>query len=181
MGRWRTRRGHIFFLTQLIGPTGKVYAFEPDEVNYGYLLRNINEHSLLNVVPVKKALAGKTGDAVFSMEGSLGSGVADCLPHVEAYQLKTVQAVTIRDACEQLGEVPKYIKMDIEGAEVEAIEGSLEFIRKQKIHFVLESNHRANGEMTYKALDRLFAKIGYDVWSSDKFGQMFTWARPPAR
>ena len=46
-----------YFLAQLVGPAGKVYAFEPDDLSYEYLLRNIELHGLTQVVPVKKALA----------------------------------------------------------------------------------------------------------------------------
>jgi len=51
-----------FVLFGTVGwPSGKVYAFEPDDDNFEYLLRNIEMHHLTNVVPVRKALCDKTG------------------------------------------------------------------------------------------------------------------------
>ena len=44
-----------YYFSKLVGPSGKVYAFEPDEHTYPYLLRNIEMHRLDNVIPVKKA------------------------------------------------------------------------------------------------------------------------------
>jgi hypothetical protein len=41
-----------------------------------------------------------------------------------------------------------------------------------------ESNHRVDGGLTWKPLEKLFSSIGCEVWSSDKFSQMFTWANP---
>jgi FkbM family methyltransferase len=170
-----------YFLAQLTGPEGKVFAFEPDELNYEFLLKNIELHHLSNVIPVKKALAAKSGHAPFCMHGTTGSRIGSYMPRAAPNQMKTAPTVSIRDACKELGGVPNYIKVDIEGAEVEAIEGSLDFIKEQQIHFVFESNHRANGELTYKALERQFRQIGYEVWSSNDFGQTFTWATREAR
>ena len=60
-----------FFLSQLVGRTGRVYAWEPDDFNYECLLRNIAEHGLTNVVPIRKALDSKTGVAQFQMDGTM--------------------------------------------------------------------------------------------------------------
>jgi FkbM family methyltransferase len=49
-------------LAKMVGPTGRVYAFEPDETNFEYLLLNIEMHGLSNVTPVKAALSDKTGN-----------------------------------------------------------------------------------------------------------------------
>lgn len=91
---------------------------------------------------------------------------------------KDVQTISLADACDELGEVPKYVKMDIEGAEVATIQGSQRFLSDHPIHFAIESYHRINGELTFKPLERLFRGIGYEVRSSNAFGQMFTWADP---
>ena len=64
-----------YFLAQMVGPSGKAYAFEPDQGNYKYLLQNIELHNLHNVKPVKKALAGSTGIAEFCMDGSMSAGL----------------------------------------------------------------------------------------------------------
>jgi len=169
-----------YFLAQLVGPDGKVYAFEPDEVNYGYLVRNIERHQLTNVIPVKKALAGSTGTTVFHLDGTMSSGIREYIvypAHFGGGRDVEIPTLTIADACEEFREVPSFIKMDIEGAEVAVIEGAAAFLETCPINFAIESYHRIGNEHTCKALDRLFPKLGYEVCSSPKFGQMFTWAR----
>src|ERR1700756_3905276 len=47
----------VYFLAQMVGSSGKVYAFEPDDISYEYLMRNIALHKLDNVIPVKKAIS----------------------------------------------------------------------------------------------------------------------------
>ena len=71
--------------------------------------------------------------------------------------------------------------MDIEGAEVATIESAQSFLTKHSVNFSIESYHPVDGELSWKPLEKLFANIGYEVWSSDKFGQMFTWAKPIPR
>lgn len=167
-----------YFFSKMVGPTGRVYAFEPDENNYKFLLRNIELHSLKNVTPVKRALAGTTGELLFSMDGTMGAGLQDYLVYPDKQAVKPVQAATLADICAELDVCPNYIKMDIEGAEVAVLESSSEFLRTHPIHFSIESNHRVNNVYTYHALDRIFAATGYRVKSSEEFGQMFTWGGP---
>lgn len=169
-----------YFLAQRVGPAGKVFAFEPDDHNYAYLEKNIALHALKNVIPVKKALSSTTGTAEFIMDGTMCAGLTDCLIYQDRSRVQTVQTISFADACEALGEVPRYVKMDIEGAEVATIRGAQDFLKAHPVHFAIESYHPMNGELTYVSLEALFGAIGYKVWSSSEFGQMFTWADPGA-
>jgi len=166
------------FLSQMVGATGKVYAFEPDECNYEYLTRNLALHHVNNVVSVSFALDGSTGSVAFQVDGTMAAGIRDYLIYRGDGQTKMVPTLSFADACEKFGQVPSYVKMDIEGAEIAVISKSEEFLKKHRIHFAIETYHRVGGEYTYKALERFFPTVGYDVESSDRFGQMFTWARP---
>jgi FkbM family methyltransferase len=165
-------------LASMVGPTGKVYAFEPDDLNYDYLVKNIAHHGITNVIPVRKALSGTTGTTTFFMGGTMASGIRDFVVYSDSKQYKEVPTISMEDACKELGCVPAFVKMDIEGAELAFIQGAKEFLKSHPVNFAIESYHRVDGEYTYKKLDPLFAEIGYDYVSSDIFKQMFTWARP---
>jgi FkbM family methyltransferase len=110
-----------YFLAQMVGPAGKVFAFEPDETNYEFLLRNIEMHRLANVTPVKAALSDKTGTASFCMDGTMSAGLSDTLSYSDAKNIKVVKTLSLRDACERYGCVPNYAKLDIEGAELSVV------------------------------------------------------------
>jgi FkbM family methyltransferase len=165
-----------YFLSQLVGPTGTVVAFEPDDCAHEYLVGNIERHRLDNVVVVRKALCARIGQVTFNMSGTMAAGIRDYVVYSEECHLKTVPAVTIERACEELGQIPSYIKMDIEGAEVAAIQGSADFLRSHPIHFAIETEHVVNGEVTCHALERIFTHIGYRVESQKIEGVTFTWA-----
>jgi FkbM family methyltransferase len=141
-----------YSLAQMVGPTGKVYAFEPDDTNYEFLLRNMELHKVTNVVPIKAALSGKTGTALFCMDGTICAGLSDAVWFTASKRNVEVETLTFKDACDKLGSVPNYVN---------------------------ESNHIVGGELTSAPLDLIFGKAGYRAWSSDEFGQRFTWAVPP--
>ena len=165
-------------LAAMVGPAGKVYAFEPDDLNYAYLEKNIAHHGVTNVTVVRKALSDTTGTTTFFMDGTQASGIRDFVVYSDSKHNKEVPTISMEDACEELGCVPTYVKMDIEGAELAFIQGAREFLKTHPVHFAIESYHRVDGEYTYKKLDPLFAEIGYDYVSNDNFKQMFTWAKP---
>lgn len=167
-----------YFFAQMVGEKGKVYAFEPDEENFCYLLRNIELHGLKNVVPVKKALAGKTGTAAFNMDGSMAAGLNEYVEYREEQASRMVATSTLENACKELGVLPNYVKMDIEGAEVDVIRSCKDFLKSNPIHFAIESNHKVGGVYTKEHLEPLFAEIGYSVQSSDESGEFMTWAGP---
>jgi hypothetical protein len=54
---------------KLVGPTGRVVCFEPDQVTLPYLRRNIARHNLDNVTLVEAAIGGEDGTADFYSEG----------------------------------------------------------------------------------------------------------------
>ena len=169
-----------WFFSQMVGPKGKVYSFEPDELNYEYLVKNIEHHGLTNVMPIKKAVSDHTGLAAFQMHGTLASGLAELVAYGVEGATHSVPTVTLADACGELSIIPNFIKMDVEGAETSIISQSLGFLKENPIDFAFDSCHIVNGEMTCVVLDKLFAAIGYRVKSSAESGQMFTWAAPGA-
>jgi len=54
-----------YFLSQCVGVTGRVYAFEPDATSHALLLRNMERHQLNNVIPLRLAVAATSGRAEF--------------------------------------------------------------------------------------------------------------------
>ncbi|MGD0797210.1 MAG: FkbM family methyltransferase [Acidobacteriaceae bacterium] len=167
-----------YFLAQMVGPAGRVFAMEPDERSYEYLLRNIELHHLSNVTPVKAALSDRTGAATFCMDGTMSAGLSDHLPYAAGVSSMMVDTLGLEDACQQFGSVPNYIKLDIEGAELSVVATSIDFLKAHPIHLSIESNHLVDGRFTSHRLEFLLGSIGYRAWSSDKYGQLFTWAEP---
>jgi FkbM family methyltransferase len=166
-----------YFLSQMVGPTGKVFAFEPDDHTHEYLLRNIELQKLENVIPVKKALAGKTGTAAFSMDGTVGAGIAGFVQCTDKQSVREVETLSFADACKEFG-IPTFVKMDIEGVEAKVIEAALPFLKEHPVRLAIETEHRVDREFTSVPITRMLTGIGYSVSSSSVDGVRFTWAEP---
>lgn len=155
----------VYNFSKMTGKNGKVFCFEPDEENYKLLTKNIKNHNLKNVVPIKKGMWSETTELSFYKEGSLGSSITTMgyrPTHVTQSKIKTLK---FEDSFNNLGlKELNFVKMDIEGAEVEVIESSLDFIKNKNIHFSISChprNHNGRSVYTSEMLLKLFKKIGY--------------------
>ena len=167
-----------YYFSQMVGPSGKVYAFEPDPLNFQLLQRNITRHSLANVIPVQVAVSDNTGFAEFFHEGTLGSTLAVYSNYIHEEASTRVRTITFAEACRTYG-VPVFTKIDIEGAEIAVVAAAAEFLKSHPIHFTLDTSHIVAGELSNRAVEEIFRAANYEVASSDQCGIMTTWARPP--
>jgi len=167
-----------YHFAQMVGPSGKVYAFEPDPLNFSLLQRNIARHGLTNVFPLQVAISATSGSADFFCEGTLGSTLAAHSSRIYGGGITRVQTITFEQACLTYG-VPAFAKIDIEGAEVAVLAAAADFLKTHGINFTLDTNHIVAGKLSNRAVETQLAACAYEVESSDEFGFMTTWARPP--
>jgi FkbM family methyltransferase len=166
-----------YALSQIVGETGRVIAFEPDPGNAGLLLRNIDRHKLQNVTVVQAAVCDKDGWAQFNCEAALGSALVGFIDRPKPRAVATIQTVTLKTACERFG-VPTFIKIDAEGAEIEILSAAIPFLRDHPISFVLDTDHSRDGHLTNTRVEHYFSEAGYCAESSTVTGFMTTWASP---
>ncbi len=132
--------------SEVVGVDGKVYAFEPDLQNYEALTRNIKRHEMGNVVVVRKGIWSSESTLEFLSEGNMGSGVKTFLDRPGASNRVAVTSISqaVRDLKIQRLD---FIKMDIEGAEVEALLGAKDALKRFAPRLVVEP-HKVRGQMT---------------------------------
>lgn len=104
-------------LAQAVGPTGHVYALEPDPTNCALLQRNIDAHQLENVTVIPSAAWKETTELTFNSYGHYGSSLAG--NGADSKNPIRVPAISPADLFSRIGRVPDFIKMDIEGAEID--------------------------------------------------------------
>lgn len=107
------------FIEFVDGNYKKIYAFEPDRVNFEQLGQFVRKKQYKNVVLHNIATGKETGFVQFSALGTTGSHVIkeggvlidmDCIDNV-------------------VTDIPTWIKMDIEGAEYETLQGCENLIK----------------------------------------------------
>ena len=161
---------HIGYYTLLaarrVGPTGKVYAFEPEPNNYAWLQKNVGMNGYRNVVTVPKAIADRTGPIRLYFGNT--TGTHSICPRIEDKKESTlIEAITLDEFLEAEGwPYIEVIKMDIEGAEALAFASMHRLMKRQDtLKVIFEFNPfrlEANGINPLKFLYRLQG-IGFTI------------------
>jgi FkbM family methyltransferase len=166
----------VYHFSKMVGKSGRVVCFEPDPISLGYLRRNIKRHGLENVTVVESAVGGADGTVEFYAEGTLGSGMANLLGRDPVGDVITVPLVSLRTAFATYG-VPSLCKVDIEGAEVAALDAAVDLIAPLKINFVVDTTHMVEGSFTDQRVEAIFKRAGYTT-ETVKADFLTTYARP---
>lgn len=147
-----------------VGNTGKVIAFEPDSQNYERLVNNIKLNNLTNVIAVPKGVWSQ--NTVLGFNNS-HSGVSSFLFDGKAESTINVPVVRLDDELSENGiRKVDFIKMDIEGAEIEAIKGAKRVLESNDVHLAIASYHIVNGEKSCFELEKLLSSFGYSTRTS---------------
>ncbi len=120
--------------SRLVGPSGHVYSFEALANQFEVMKKNVARFNCDNVTPCFNA-AWNTNEELMMMENRASSCIgAGTMP---------VPAVRIDDFVAERGlERVDFIKMDIEGAEQEALEGCEKTIRAHRPKLALSAYHK---------------------------------------
>lgn len=106
-------------MSELVGEKGKVHCFEPDSLNFKYLSKII--HGRKNVVLNKKAVAEEEGELLIYTSDMINVEHTTYKPEHFDFTY-TVEKTSIDNYVQQKFPV-SFIKMDIQGAELKALEG----------------------------------------------------------
>jgi FkbM family methyltransferase len=112
--------GNIGYLTlyfaQRVGPTGRVFAFEPEPANYAELARNIELNGLTQCRAVPAAVGAADGE-IYIESGMNG--------HVNGSGAGSRQALVSLDSFTAKEKIAKVdlVKIDVEGYEMHVLEG----------------------------------------------------------
>ena len=137
-----------------------VYSFEPEPQNFRLLESNIRLNGLRNVRAFRRALGRRREVRLLNVTGlstvnpSFFGGSGKKVP---------VEVVTIDSMLGELkGQKVDYVKIDVEGAELEVLEGARETLKKFRPVIVLETDD-------IEAVMNFLKAVGYDsfnLWKS---------------
>jgi len=114
---------------KLVGKNGRVFAFEPDPTNFNLLKKNVEANGYQNVILNDKALSNKTGKTkLFLSDTNFGDHMI--VDTKEDRNSVEVEMTTGDDYFRDLNEQINFIKMDIQGAEIDALNGMSSLLKK---------------------------------------------------
>jgi FkbM family methyltransferase len=121
--------------SKLAGDSGSVYAFEPLPRNLEFLERHIRLNALANVHVEALAIAAASGEAHFRIAQHASMGGLD-----EGGELRVVTASLDDLIASGRAARPDFIKMDIEGAESNALRGAKELLGGRPLTIALSTH-----------------------------------------
>jgi len=134
---------------KIVGPNGKVVAFEPEPNNLALLHRNVQVNGLSNVIVDSRALSKEAGSFKLYLEKN-NLGMHSLVVEHDGKQYIDVQTMRFDDYWKNQGEI-KLVKIDTEGAEGMILEGMRDTLKSQK-----------NLEIIMEFAPERLIKSGYD-------------------
>jgi len=136
---------HTLHLAKLVGPSGRVMAFEPTDFAFRKLQRNIE---------LNPSLAGRIGTYNCFLAAKDGNALPDkiysswpLVPEAEVHAKHLGRAMSTRNAsarsldsvlAEADNPVVHLVKLDVDGFECEILRGAVKLLRDHKPAFVME-------------------------------------------
>jgi FkbM family methyltransferase len=145
---------YTLLMSRLVGPHGRVVAFEPLPRNIQFLRRHIALNHAINVAVYEAAVSDEPGLARFDIGGHTSMG------HMSEQGQLEVAAVTLDHLLEDEAiPPPRIIKMDIEGGEAGALRGALELLRRFQPSILLATH----GPAIHATCCALLNDLGYSL------------------
>lgn len=149
--------------SHLVGGSGRVFAFEPADEAYRYLLHNIEANGCRNVVAVRKAVSDTASTATL-IRDPVGpeSFLTNGPDHGQGVVVETINLDKFFEA--QNWPAVHLIKMNIEGWELPALKGMRELSKRNpELQLIIEFNPMAmaRGAISREALGLTLADLGF--------------------
>ena len=119
-----------------------IYAFEPFEESYNGLVENIKANDIENIIPIQKSLGNINGERTLYLSGDNVQGItSNEKARKYDHELK-VQEVTVDKFVEENDLDVGYITIDVEGAEIDLLDGALNTIKTQRPILTISIYHK---------------------------------------
>jgi len=155
------------FFSAMIGPSGRVYTFEPSPVNFPRARDNVEANGRSNVTVLNLAASDQEGAALLDERGSESAIVGTT--NEASNRLSRIQTMRLDDFVFRDGNPPPTcIKIDIEGHAGRALEGMRRILEVACPKIICEFHNTDEEEH----VTRILASHRYDVAPIDR-GQTF--------
>jgi FkbM family methyltransferase len=152
---------HTVFYAKCVGPIGNVYAYEPNELPFKCLMHNTDG---MPVICFRAGLSNNHGTASSTYSPNAG---ASYLEPGDAVHLLTIDGMNLTRL--------DFLKLDIEGFELKALQGAIQTINRCRPVMLIEVNEEALNRQgsTGQQLMDMVVSLGYTIRNIHK-GQPMT-------
>jgi FkbM family methyltransferase len=126
---------YAMIAARAVGPVGCVYAFEPTPTLAARLRDNAARNSLANVQVIEAAISAIDGEIGLGVDGPLSD--SNSVRTDQAAETVTVNSIRLDTFCAD-HRPPSLMLIDIEGGEIEALEGGLQMIAQHRPVMMIE-------------------------------------------
>lgn len=163
---------HTLYFAELTGVSGKVFSFEPIQVNFDALQRNIKLNQFPQITAINKALGNTNSQMKIHIDQQaqnpgafnlLDSGpkntVIDCIKGDDFLEQNQIEKIN-------------FIKIDVEGFEYEVFKGLSKTIRNSKptIIFEYDYNYQHKLHDNPKVIFEFLTQFDYQFFTIDGYG-----------
>jgi|GEM_PF-2365988 len=151
--------------SRLVGKTGLVISLEPFAEAFSHLEERLQRLRLNNVVAVNKGLWNLDAQLPVSVLTDTRyskidpENISDAAAGDSKIRVTTIDRIVSELKLRRLD----MIKMDIEGAEIEALQGAARTLQTLRPCLAIASYHKRNGQRTFKALAASLIQENYAV------------------
>jgi FkbM family methyltransferase len=157
---------------QRVGPQGQVFAYEPSPLAYEALERNAALNGSLPIVCRQVAVGAVSGKATFYTSPASDQGTGSLARRaVERYHPNvgsvTVPVERLDDCLGRLSCPVSMIKMDVQGAELPALQGAERLLRQYRPALLVEVDEEVTAAFGYQAADlgAYLHDLGYQLYA----------------
>jgi FkbM family methyltransferase len=166
---------YTLLFARLAGNVGKVYAFEPDPRNYTLLEKNIRTNNHMNVKLEKMAVSDKkTKSKLYLKDSGVGSSINNS--NIDKVDEIDIDTISLDDYFKDNSINPDFIKIDIEGHELNALKGMKSFLQlNNKVQIMVEYNPLTKNYFNSDPMDSLnfLAEFGFKFRDLNSNSQIF--------
>ena len=160
--------GYLYIMLQLVGNTGKIVAFEPQSILYNYNTKLKKKFNWQNVTVEHIALSDVEGEATLliptnskSKTSAPGATIVNNRERDDIGFTEKVATVSLDYYCTKNNIEPDFLKIDVEGNELNIFKGGINTLKKYKPRIIVECDAGYVGKETVLETFDFLKALGY--------------------
>lgn len=162
------KAGYLYYMLEQTGHTGRLIGFEPQKILFTYLQKIKALFHWTNVVIEHIALSNVSGQSNLYLpailHGKLSSPSATIVEHANDSNFQTTEKViitTLDEYCKKHQLIPHFLKVDVEGNELNVFKGAENILKKHRPKILVEIEARHVGKEQVMQTIQYLESLGY--------------------